>query len=115
MQGLWSTNNAWGWLCYFAAHLIKNCGIERKDVIAAVLRESDAAMKYWWQDQHGWTEGYENHPEWKRVYMSDNQCIMMSNKWFYLTDEKNQYFIVPELTGKLDVSEFWDGVEEHLV
>lgn len=59
-----STNNCWGWLCYFAAYLYRSCGIPAAEVEQAVLLESDKA-------------------KFKMGFQSDNQCIMAGNNWFY--------------------------------
>lgn len=78
-----STNNPWGWLVMFVTFLIDN---HNENAFVSAMRESNLAHEYDYQDRLGWKEGYTSHPEWKERYMSDNQCVMIGNRWFYLFD-----------------------------
>lgn len=91
-----SNNNCWGWLCYFAAHLYRNCGIEAGKVEEAVVLESDRA-KY------------------KVGFQSDNQCIMSGNGWFYSFNKIDESWTCDAEPGVILVPEMFQEGFEHWV
>jgi hypothetical protein len=52
---------------YYLAHLVLRCGIKRDDMLAALDSASNEACIYQRQTRR----------------LTDNQCIMVSNRWFY--------------------------------
>ena len=86
---VYSTNNWYGWLHMFLAHLLVNCGVAWCDLVGIANREFSQASEYYYQDHYGWRKEYVNHPEWKERYMSDNQCIMLVNRYFFRINDNN--------------------------
>lgn len=111
MFDLFSTNNAWGWLCFFAAHLIRNCGISEREVEMSIIHESMRAEEYNFAKTHLDC----NHPEWRSRYMSDSQCIMITNGWFYYFDKASEVWTCHALPGThLEPEAFAEGLDYWL-
>ena len=96
---LCSSNNGKGWLHYWAAHLLTACGVKRADLVEFIINESLDAEHHEWEhydrirkiievEHQGVPKEearamYPSTPEWGNKYMSDNQCILMTHRWWY--------------------------------
>ena len=93
---LHNTNKPIPWVHYYAAHLIKRCGIAQDQVAETIARESDHAFKF-----------KENREVVN--YISDNQVIMLTNKWHFKLDQDGHFHVADEWPFVLAdaVIDFW--------
>ena len=75
-MNLLSSNNHAGWAHYVLAHLLEHCSLS--SVEAAMQRLEELSIEAMC------AEGHTGN-------LSDIQCIMVSNKWFYYVIEPNTY------------------------
>ena len=92
-----SSNNYVGWFYMFCAHLISACGIERKVVKAVACREALNPYVAYCQDKM-----FRRYAP--TAHLSDNQCIMLSNRHFY--SMSGQYIEMIGRTRKDDLPSF---------
>lgn len=95
-----STNNWYGWLFYFAAHLITACGVSRDKLFLVLNREYNDAHNYYV------VTNVMNH--YCSKYMSDNQCIMLSHRWFFSVSESGLIRAWPHNPTVVGEREVWN-------
>ena len=76
-----SSNNAIGWLHYYIAHLMRYCGVTTMAEVIRSVQASTTKVDVCLLDRFASTAN-----------LSDNECIMLGNKWTYYWQKELKCF-----------------------
>jgi hypothetical protein len=88
------------WLHRYIVHLMSCCCVPKSQVIKVAVKSAENAHRYYLAHQPKTSISPSIDPAWRSISLSDNECVMVGQRWFYKYDEYNDLWSVEDRDTK---------------